>query len=305
MSNAHHHRVGTGLKTFCAFIKGTGTLFLYELLEEGLEELITLGITTVAAKAMSFFVLVLLVNTTKITAKGLAKGLMVVLKPVVKKFVYKEGNDKLKKLQSIIRRIFKMDEKEIVEAGEKKATFKELFHKLTSFLKRNKKTNTATFVNLITSAVSGAATVASFLYGKVSIPEWSIYLIGCIVVVIVFTLQELGIVGKGMETQEEYDERKQKEADKKAAAKAEEERLARELAEKNELKEALAKELQDAEAARLEVERAEQERIKAQEEAIAAQAKLDKINNIKVAYQVAVQNGYTGTINDFIDGQLG
>ena len=198
-----------------------------------------------------------------------------------------------------------MDEKEIVEAGEKKATFKELFHKLTSFLKRNKKTNTATFVNLITSAVSGAAAVAGFLYGKVSIPEWSIYLIGCIVVVIVFTLQELGIVGKGMETQEEYDERKQKEADKKAAAKAEEERLARELAEKNELKEAIAKELQDAEAARLEVERAEQERIKAQEEAIATQAKLDKINNIKVAYQVAVQNGYTGTINDFIDGQLG
>lgn len=292
------------LSVILGFFKGTGILVVYELFEELLEELIVRGITAIVAEALSFMVVVLLTQITKVSAKGIAKAIFILLKPAIKKLVYKEGNDKTQKILRIIRRIFKMDEKEIVEAVTTKVDFKALFSKLISFLKRNKKTNTATIVNVITSAVSGAAAVAGFLYGKVDIPQWSIYLIGCIVVVIVFALQELGIVGKGMESQVEYDERKAKESAQKQAAKDEAEKHAKEIAEAKALKEALAKEQKEAEAIKAEAEARQKEIEKARAEEVEKQERINKINQIKINYQIAVQNGFEGDINAYIDSQI-
>ncbi len=197
-----------------------------------------------------------------------------------------------------------MDEKEILEEVAKKVDFKAIFHNLMSFLNRNKKTNIATIVNIITSLVSGAATVAGFLYGKVDIPEWSIYLIGSIAAIIVFALQELGIIGKGMETQEEYDERKAKEAAKKQEAKDLAEQHAKEVAAAEEIKAALALEKREEEARRAEEEAKRLEVERQIAEAEEQRARIDKINQIKINYQIAVQNGFEGDINAYIDSQI-
>ena len=197
-----------------------------------------------------------------------------------------------------------MDEKEIIEEVAKKVDFKALFHNLISFLGRNKKTNTATIVNVITSLVSGASVVVGFFYGKVDIPEWSVYLIGSIAVVILFVLQELGIVGKGMETQQEYDERKTKEAEKKQAEKELAERHAREIAAAEEIKAALALEMREEEARRAEEEAKRLEVERQIAEAEEQRARIDKINQIKINYQIAVQNGFEGDINAYIDSQI-
>lgn len=297
-------KCGKIVPVLLAFFKGTGLLITYEIIEELLEEAITVGITALAAKALSFVAVICLTQLTKVGAKAITKGIFTVLKPVIKKMVHKEGNDKLAKILCILRRIFKMDEKELIEAVSKKVDFKALFSKLISFLKRNKKTNTATIVNVITSVVSGATTVAGFFYGKVDIPEWSIYLIGCIAAVIVFALIELGVVGKGMENQEEYDERKAKEAAAKQEAKAEAEKHAKEVAEAKALKEALAIEMKEAEAQRRAEEAKKREIEKMLAEDAEKQARINRINEIKVGYQIALQNGFDGDINDYIDSQI-
>ena len=197
-----------------------------------------------------------------------------------------------------------MDEKEILEEVAKKVDFKAVFNKIISFLKRNKKSNLSTIANVITALVSGAATVIGFFYGKVDIPEWSVYLIGSIAAVIMFALVELGVVGKGYETQEEYDERKAKEVAKKQEEKELAERHAKEIAAAEEIKAALALEMREEEARRAaeEARRLEVERQIA--EAEEQRARIDKINQIKINYQIAVQNGFEGDINAYIDSQI-
>lgn len=80
------------------FGKGFSLLLVYELIEELIEELIAWSITTMLAKAISFLLVVVLTQTTKVATKTL----VVVLKPAVKKLIYKEGNDKMEKLKALI-----------------------------------------------------------------------------------------------------------------------------------------------------------------------------------------------------------
>ena len=71
-------------------------LFISELIEELLEEAIAFGITSVftmfVAKALSVVGVVLLTQVIK-------KGLIATVKPIVKTFTYKEGNDKMSKVK--------------------------------------------------------------------------------------------------------------------------------------------------------------------------------------------------------------
>ena len=66
-------------------------VFAMEMIEEGLENLIALGISTL-------FSTVLLVCITQLTKLGL-KRLIKLLMPFVKRLIYKEGNDKVKLLK--------------------------------------------------------------------------------------------------------------------------------------------------------------------------------------------------------------
>lgn len=76
--------------------KGSGltftVVFAMEMIEEGLENLIALGISTL-------FSTVLLVCITQLTKIGL-KRLIKFLMPFVKQLIYKEGNDKVKALKN-------------------------------------------------------------------------------------------------------------------------------------------------------------------------------------------------------------
>lgn len=78
------------------FFQGSGMTFVVvyamELLEEGLENLIALGISTL-------FSTVLLVCLTQFTKLGLKK-LVKLIMPFVKKLIYKEGDDKVKALKN-------------------------------------------------------------------------------------------------------------------------------------------------------------------------------------------------------------
>lgn len=67
-------------------------VFAMEMIEEGLENLIALGISTL-------FSTVLLVCITQLTKLGL-KRLIKLLMPFVKRLIYKEGNDKVKLLKN-------------------------------------------------------------------------------------------------------------------------------------------------------------------------------------------------------------
>lgn len=67
-------------------------VFAMEMLEEGLENLIALGISTL----FSTILLVCITQLTKIGLKRLIKFMM----PFVKQLIYKEGNDKMKALKN-------------------------------------------------------------------------------------------------------------------------------------------------------------------------------------------------------------
>lgn len=84
-----------------SFRKGFGLLLCYELIEEFLEEAIAWTITTVAAKAISFLLVVFATQTIKVTAKSI----FIVLKPVVKRLIYKEGNDKMNALKALLKNL--------------------------------------------------------------------------------------------------------------------------------------------------------------------------------------------------------
>lgn len=82
-------------KTFISrFFEGTAftflTLFVWELLEEALEELIATGITTLLTKAISTIFVVSLTQAVK-----------VVIKRLIKAMTYKEGDDKMKVIKNI------------------------------------------------------------------------------------------------------------------------------------------------------------------------------------------------------------
>lgn len=251
-----------------SFFSGFGLLLTYEIIEECLEEAIAWGITTAIAKISSFLLVVLLTQSIKLGAKELSKATVIVLKPVVKKITYREGNDKIDRLNKTIRGI-KMEEKKIVV----------FFKKLLAYLKRNIKTNTSTVINLLASAGSGCSLGGGLYFGGVELPSYAYYLIGAVLTIAMFALCELGIIDKGLETQDEYDIRKADEqlAKEEKQAQKEADRLAKEA-------EAEAKRIEDEALAEIERQEreAEEAAAKAAHDAL-VQAKLAEIQAKKAA----------------------
>lgn len=269
-------------------------MLVYEIIEELLEEAVAWTITTLVAKALSFLLVVVLTQFTKVTGKMIAKSLVLVLKPVVKRFTYKEGNDKLNAIKKLIRRLFKMDNNSVttvaestVKAPSKSKTF---FTELFAYLKRNAKTVSSTVINFVTSLGSGALLGGGLYVGEIDIPQWAYIIIGVVLAVVMFILTELGIIGKGIETQDEYDARKAAEVAKK-----------QEAAEKAKVKKAIEAELKQSEEEARQVkakllEEQEAER-KAQEEAAIKQ----KAEALKAEYASAVANGtFGGSLEDWL-----
>lgn len=84
------------------YVKSIVLLLTYGIIEELLEEAIAWSITALAAKALSFAVTVALTGIIKVSAKNSVKGLVILIKPVVKKITYRQGNDKTTKLVSFL-----------------------------------------------------------------------------------------------------------------------------------------------------------------------------------------------------------
>ena len=167
---------------------------------------------------------------------------------------------------------------------------KSFFAGLISYLKRNVKTVTSTVINFFTALGSGTLLGGGLYVGEIDLPTWAYIVIGVALTIVMFVLTELGILGKGVETQAEYDTRKANEA----AAKAE-------AAEKAKVKKAIEAELKQSEeearqikARLLEEQEAEK---KAQEEAAIKQ----KAEALKAEYVAAVSSGtFSGSLEDWL-----
>ena len=282
------------------YIKSIALLLTYGIIEELLEEAIAWGISALVAKAISLVVMAVFTGIIKTSATSVIKGVIVLLKPVVKKMTYRKGNDKTQKVVKFFRSIFKMDEKET-----KKVDIKNFFVKLFAYLKRNVKTNTATITNLISSLGAGALTSGGFIVGKVQIPEWAIYVIGAIVTAIMFVITQLGVKGKGTESQDEYDARRKAETEAKEVKQAEKAKARAEKQEMEEIKrqleaeaEAEAKAQQEAED---ELRNNELELERKQEEEKRIAERNNRIAAIKAEYQQARIDGtFDGSLVDFL-----
>lgn len=274
----HDEKSKKFVKGLWNFAKGFTLLLTYEVIEELLEEAIAWTITTIATRAISFVIVVLLTQTTKVTVKGLAKGLTILLKPVVKKITYRAGNDKVEK----IRRIYK--------------TMKNAVAKFFAFVVRNKKSITSTVVSLLSSVGAGVGADGAIVFFGVTLPEYAYYLIAAGVAIVMFAFTELGIAAKGWENQKEYDERLAKEQaekdEKKALKEAELEEKARQ--------EAMLKLAEAEEAKLLEAEQekeAEKAKLKAEQEEQRKQIELkEELNRKRIEYNEAVAKGeFEGT----------
>lgn len=91
-----HKKEGTHKLKWLLASGGTAiTVFSWELLEEALENVIALGISSAIA-VLSTFLLVFATQGIKLGVKKLIK----VLFPLIKQLIYKEGNDKMKMLKN-------------------------------------------------------------------------------------------------------------------------------------------------------------------------------------------------------------
>ena len=131
---------------------------------------------------------VILTQTVKVTAKGLAKGITIALKPAIKKLTYKEGNDKITKIIKVIN----MCKEKIKE------------NKFLNFLKRNPKSIIGILVGFIASLASGGATTCGLLFGKVELPLWANICVGVVVCVVLFISILIGVKGAGFENAKQY-----------------------------------------------------------------------------------------------------
>lgn len=304
------------------FIKGFSLLLTYEVIEEFIEEAIAWSISFVLAKAISFIIVVLLTQIVKVSTKTITKALIIVIKPAVKRLTYKQGNDKINKIKNISnRRKEKMDNQKfldlmkkakeqpavvnaVVEVAENVAKkspnkFVAMLGRLIAFLRRNIKTNTATITNLLSSLGSGGAVGGSLYVFGVAIPQWSYFVIGACVSIIMFILAEMGIVAEGLETQEQYDKRK-------AIEKQEKEIKALEKKANDEKAKALkvacieAKKLEAIQKAeRLKAQEQEKilaQELKKQEEKAEQEKTLAKLHK----YQDDVAKGYKGSLANWL-----
>lgn len=228
---------------FKDLIQGSGltfiVVFVMEMIEEGLENLIAFGIS-------AMFSTVLLVCATQLTKLGIKKLIKLIV-PFVKKLLYREGNDKMKWIQ-----------------------------KVGTWIRYNWKSLVGTLTSAIAGIVTIVATNADVLFALPAISIFGFNLTPIIVGLIVFAGVELGVVCKGFETIAKAKDRIAVEKEEKAKnaivkeAKKElkaEEKLANQTQNQKEKDDAkkLAKEKADAEKAQAEKQhRAELDKAKAE-----------------------------------------
>lgn len=222
---------GSGLTFFVVFVM--------EMIEEGLENLIALGVS-------ALFSTVLLVCITQITKLGIKKLIKLIV-PFVKTLIYKEGNDKMKWIQ-----------------------------KVGAWIRYNWKSLVGTCASAISGIVTTIAVNSEVLFTLPAICIFGLNFTPFIAGLLVFAGVELGVVCKGFETIAQAKQRIAVEkADKNAKAivkeakkeiKAEE-KLANQTQAQKEKDDAkrIAKEKADAEKAQAEKQhRAELDKAKAE-----------------------------------------
>lgn len=221
---------GSGLTFFVVFVM--------EMIEEGLENLIALSISAV-------FSTILLVFATQLAKLGIKKLIKLIV-PFVKQLIYKEGNDKMKWLKNVF-----------------------------AWIRYNWKSLVGTTASAISGIVTTIAVNADVLFALPALSIFGFNLTPIIAGLLVFAGVELGVICKGFETIAKAKERVAVEKEEKKAkaivkeAKKElkaEEKLANQTQTQKEKDEAkkIAKEKADAEKAKAEQEhRAELDKAKA------------------------------------------
>lgn len=227
---------------FNKFFKGFGLLLTYEIIEEFLEEAIAWTITTVLAKAVSFLLVVVLTQCTKVTIKYSVKLLKVLLKPLVTKLVYRPGNDKVNFIRKVFCKIFRIesndnsnelievknDEQNSSENNKQEAVimadnevkvskFKQFVERVVEFVKCNKKSILSTATALATSVGSGGA--VQMWCASTNLPNLYTWLIAVIIGIVMFALTELGVSARGWESAAKFLRRKAEDDAEKDAVK--------------------------------------------------------------------------------------
>ncbi|MEG2688511.1 MAG: hypothetical protein RSA24_05015, partial [Clostridia bacterium] len=185
----------------------------YERKQNGI--MLVIGILDVMCGILSVTIAVYSVHIIAAVASGLPffkalkifvqseKGIKVLeaTKPIIVKILIQVapmlvlyGINKLKKLKTKINK-----KGEHINMNK----FQDVLQRLIAYLKRNVKTNIATIGNALASLGAGGLIGGGMYVGEVAIPIWATSLIGIIVSIIIFVVNELGIRAKGVETQEE------------------------------------------------------------------------------------------------------
>lgn len=144
------------------------TLFIWEMMEEVIEESIAFGISAFFANAISTLVVIGITQITK-------KGLIAIFKPIVKSFTYKEGKDKMSKIK-----------------------------KFFTWLWSNKKTLTGVASTAVIS-LSGTGVIDVTALPELAVGGFNITPILYYGVLLVLAC--IGVFGKGLESIKEYAER--------------------------------------------------------------------------------------------------
>lgn len=146
-----------------------------ELVEETIEELITIGISSLIVKMFSTFLVVL----TSQLGKRFIKAL-------VKLVIYKEGNDKVNKIKSFFKWVW-----------------------------ANKKTLIGTIGGVFSGIATAVATNSDAILALPELLVFNFNITPILSGVLVFAGVEIGVIGKGFELLSQWQKRKEAEAEEK------------------------------------------------------------------------------------------
>ena len=223
------------------------TIGIYALIEEAIEVAIVYTLSAFISKIVA---LILAMFIGGVSAKMISSAIMFVIRPIIQKYTYKEGNDKMEKIKQIF-----------------------------NWFKSNKKTILG---DTAVTGLTGVGITLSWLLDilpPINVDGVNITPILCTIAWgVLGALGIVGVQGKGLETTEEYEARVAKEKEEKAQAKAEAE------AEKARIQEEKAK--AEAEKARAE----EEAKAKAEEEKMIAEVRAEfdkakKLNEIRAKFE--------------------
>lgn len=142
-----------------------------ELVEETIEDFIAMGFSIVITKAFSALIVVTFTQSTKL-----------VIKRLVKKITYKEGNDKVNKLKNFF-----------------------------SWIWSNKKSLLGTIGGLVSGVATAIATNSDAILALPELLVFNFNLTPILAGLLVFAGVEVGVVGKGFEWVSQYKARKEAE----------------------------------------------------------------------------------------------